>query len=136
MNQLQIQNRRVGMKTRMLGLIIGIAFAVALAGCSSKPEAPARESLVALLQQEAEALKAANENQDTSIGVSATWTIESVDVVEPPEGTDAPTRGTIRFRIRAETKDMGDEVQVDEFTKQFDYTFNTTLQKWIFDYKP
>ena len=124
------------MKTRSLGLTIGIAFAVGLAGCSSKPKAPARDSLVAQLQQEAEALKAANENQDTSIGVSTTWTIESVDVVEPPEGTDAPTRGTIRFRIRAETKDMDGEVQVDEFGKQFDYTFNTTLQKWIFDYKP
>jgi hypothetical protein len=124
------------MKTRMLGLTIGAALAVALAACSSEPEAPARESLVALLQQEAEALKAENENQDTSIGVSTTWAIESVDVVEPAEGTDAPTRGTIRFRIRAETKDMGGDVQVDEFTKQFDYTFNTTLQKWIFDYKP
>ena len=124
------------MKTRSLGLIIGIAVAVALAGCSSKPKAPARDSLVAQLQQEAEALRAENENQDTSIGVSTTWTIESVDVVEPPEGTDAPARGTIRFRIRAETKDMDGEVQVDEFVKQFDYTFNTTLQKWIFDYKP
>jgi hypothetical protein len=120
----------------MLGLTIGAALAVALAACSSKPEAPARESLVALLQQEAEALKAQNENQDTSIGVSTTWAIESVDVVEPPEGTDAPATGSIRFRIRAETKDMGGEVQVDEFTKQFDYTYNTTLQKWIFDYKP
>ena len=28
------------------------------------------------------------------------------------------------------------EVQVDEFEKTFDYTFNTTLQKWVFDYQP
>ena len=124
------------MKTRSLGLIFGGVLALSLAGCSSEPEAPARDSLVALLQQEAEALKAQNENQDTSIGVSATWTIESVDVVEPPDGSDTPAKGSIRFRIRAETKDMGGEVQVDEFVKQFDYTFNTTLQKWVFDYKP
>ena len=124
------------MKIRILGLTIGVAFAAALVGCSSEPEAPPRDSLVAQLQQEAEALRAENENQDTSIGVSTTWTIESVDVVEPPEGSDAPTRGTIRFRIRAETKDMGGEVQVDEFVKEFDYTFYTTLQKWVFDYKP
>ena len=52
------------------------------------------------------------------------------------ESAEAPTTGTITFHIRAETKDMGDEVQVDEFDKTFDYTFNTTLQKWIFDYKP
>jgi len=123
------------MKAR-LGLTIGIVGAVALVGCSSEPKAPERDTLVAQLQQEAEALRAQNENQDTSLGVSTTWTIESVDVVEPAEGTDAPTRGTIRFRIRAETKDMDDEVQVDEFDKQFDYTFNPTIQKWIFDYKP
>ena len=124
------------MKLRSLGLILGIVGAVVVAGCSGEPEAPPRESLVAQLQQEAEALKAQNENQDTSIGVSTTWEIASVDVVEPPDGSDAPAKGTIRFRIRAETKDMGDEVQVDEFEKTFDYTFNTTLQKWIFDYQP
>ena len=123
------------MKAR-LGLTIGIVGAVALVGCSSEPKAPERDALIAQLQQEAEALRAQNENQDTSIGVSTTWTIRSVDVVEPPEGTDAPMKGTILFRIRAETKDMDDEVQVDEFDKQFDYTFNTTIQKWIFDYKP
>jgi hypothetical protein len=124
------------MKARILGAAIGVTFAVALVGCSSEPKAPPRDSLLAQLQQEAEALQAENENQDTSIGVSTTWTIESVDVVEPPEGTDGPTRGTIRFRIRAETNDMGGEVQVDEFEKTFDYTFNTTLQKWMFDYQP
>ncbi|MCG6920970.1 MAG: hypothetical protein LJF15_07795 [Acidobacteria bacterium] len=124
------------MKARILGAAIGVTFAVALVGCSSEPKAPPRDSLVAQLQQEAEALQAENENQDTSIGVSTTWTIESVDVVEPPEGTDGPTRGTIRFRIRAETNDTGGEVQVDEFEKTFDYTFNTTLQKWVFDYQP
>jgi hypothetical protein len=124
------------MKTRSLVLTIGIAAAVAVAGCSGKPKAPPRDSLLAELEKEAEALKAENENQDTSIGVSATWTVESVDVVEPPEGSDAAPKGVIRFRIRAETKDTGDQVQVDEFTKEFDYVYNPTLQKWIFDYKP
>lgn len=124
------------MGTKSLALTIGVALAFALGGCSNKPNVPERDTLIAQLQQEAEALKAENDNQDTGIGVSATWTITSVDVVEPPEGSDAPTTGTIRFRIRAETQDMDDEVQVDEFDKQFHYTFNTTIQKWIFDYKP
>jgi hypothetical protein len=124
------------MDTRSLGLTIGVAAAVALTGCSSGSKTPERENLVAQLRKEGEALKAENENQDTSIGVSTTWTIESVDVVEPPEGSKGPTKGTIRFRIRAETKDTGGDVQIDEFVKQFDYTFNTTLQKWVFDYKP
>jgi hypothetical protein len=122
------------MDTRSLGLTITVV-SIALAGCSGGSKAPPRENLLAQLRQEAEALKAENENQDTSIGVSTTWTIESVDVVEP-EGSKAPAKGTIRFRIRAETKDTGGNVQIDEFVKQFDYTFNTTLQKWVFDYKP
>ena len=122
------------MNARGLCLTIGIAGAVALGGCSSEPKAPPRESLLAQLRQEAELLKGQNENQDTSIGVSTTWAIANVEVVEP-ESAEAPTTGSITFRIRAETKDS-DEVQVDEFDKVFDYTFNTTLQKWIFDYKP
>jgi hypothetical protein len=124
------------MDTRSLGLSIGIAATMALTGCSGEPKPPERDSLVAQLRQEAEALKAENENQDTSIGVSTSWTIESVDVVEPSGGTKGPPKGTIRFRIRAETKDTGGNVQIDEFVKQFDYTFNATLQKWVFDYKP
>lgn len=116
-------------------IIIGIAGAVALGGCSSEPKAPPRDSLLAELRQEAEILKSQNENQDTSIGVSTTWMIANVEVAEP-QTPEAPTTGTITFHIRAETKDMGDDVQVDEFDKAFDYTFNTTLQKWIFDYKP
>ena len=66
--------------------------------------------------------------------MSTTWSIVNVEVAES-ESADAPTTGTITFRIRAETQDS-DEVQVDEFDKTFDYTFNITLQKWIFDYKP
>ncbi len=122
------------MNARGLCLIMGIAGAVALGGCSSEPEAPPRESLLAQLRQEAELLKGQNENQDTSIGVSTTWSIANVEVVES-ESADAPTTGTITFRIRAETQEI-DDVQVDEFDKTFDYTFNITLQKLIFDYKP
>ena len=121
------------MKTRSL-FSVGLACAVGLVACSSKPKAPERDSLVAQLQQEAQALRAENENQDTSIGVRATWEILSVNVTEAPEGGEA--KGTIRFRIRAETQDTGDEVQVDEFEKQFDYVYNTTLQKWVFEYTP
>lgn len=123
------------MNARGLAITIGIAGAVALGGCSGEPKAPPRDSLLAQLRQEAEILKGQNENQDTSIGVSTTWSIVNVEVVEP-ESAEAPTTGTITFHIRAETKDMGDAPQVDEFDKTFDYTFNTTLQKWIFDYKP
>jgi hypothetical protein len=109
-----------------------MVLAVALIGCSRKPKGPDREALVVQLQQEAQALKAENENQDTSLGVRATWTITSVDVVEQPDNEDAPWAGTIRFHIRAETDDTDDKVEVHEFDKDFAYVFNPTIQKWIY----
>ena len=125
------------MRSRSLGLVVtGIALAIAIAGCSRKPKGPDREALVAQLQQEAQALKAENENQDTSLGVRATWTIDSVDVVEQPDNEDAPWRGTIRFKIKSETDDIDGRVEVHEFEKEFTYVFNPTIQKWVFDLQP
>ena len=124
------------MRLRSSGLVVGIVLAVALTGCSSKPKGPDRDALVAQLQQEAEALKAENENQDTSLGVRATWTVVSVDVVEQPDNAEAPWRGTIRFKIKSETDDTDGKVDVHEFEKDFAYVFNPTIQKWVFEYKP
>ncbi len=123
------------MRLRSLGLV-AIAVAVALSGCSSKPKGPDRDALVAQLQQEAAALKAENENQDTSLGVRATWTVASVDVVEQPGNAAAPWRGTIRFKIKSETDDVDGKVEEDEFEKEFAYVFNPTIQTWVFEYQP
>ena len=122
------------MKLKGLGLTTAVVLAFALAACSSKPKAPPRDSLVALLQQEAEAIKAENENKDVSLGVRTAWKVASVDVQEQPDNPDAPWRGTIRFNIRAETSDMG-KVQVDEQMKEFHYTFNPVIEKWVFEMK-
>ena len=122
------------MRVWSLGLVVGIVLAVALIGCSRKPKGPDREALVTQLQQEAEALKAENENQDTSLGVRTAWTVESVDVVEQPDNAEAPWRGTIRFRIKSETDDTDGRVEVHEFDKEFAYVFNPTIQKWVFEY--
>jgi len=123
------------MMIRRLGLSIGIALAVGLTGCSSQPKGPGPEALEALLRQEAEALKAQNENQDADLGVRTTWRIASLDVVEHPDDADAPWRGTVGFKIRVETSDMDGKVEVDEVNKEFAYVFNPTLQKWVFEYK-
>jgi len=120
------------MRFGSLGLVVGIVLAVALIGCSRKPKGPDREALVAQLQQEAEALKAENENQDASLGVRTAWTVESVDVVEQPDNAEAPWRGTIRFKIKSETDDTDGRVEVHEFDKEFSYVFNPTIQKWIY----
>jgi len=112
-----------------------LPLAAGVAGCGiGGSGGPGRDALLAQLKQEAEALKRENEGQDTSLGVKATWNVASVDVTEPA-GDDAPWKGTIRFRIRSETRD-GVSVAVDEFEKTFHYEFNTTLNKWVFEYKP
>ena len=124
------------MKSRSLGLNIGVALTVAaLVGCSSQPKAPPRDALVAQLQQEAEALKAENENKDTDLGVKTTWRIMSVDVTEHPDDGKAPWRGKITFKIRSETSGT-DQADVHEFEKDFAYVFNPTIGKWVFDYQP
>ena len=93
---------------------------------------PSRETVTPLLQQEANDLKANGEKLDPVLGVKATWTIKGIDVTERPNDKDRPWAGTIRFRIRSETRDMDRGPVIDEFDKQFDYVYSTTLEKWIF----
>lgn len=120
---------------RVQTLAASLALSLAVAGCGSgASKGPGRDALLAQLRQEGEALKKENEGQDTSLGVKATWDMASVDLVEPAK-QDAPWKGTIRFKIHSETRD-GSKVQVDEFEKSFHYVYNTTLNKWVFEYQP
>ncbi len=114
--------------------IVAIAGALlSLAACGRiGSKGPAREVVTPLLQQEANDLKANGEKLDPVLGVKATWTIKSIDVTERPNDRDRPWAGTIRFRIRSETRDMDRGPVVDEFDKQFDYVYSTALGKWIF----
>lgn len=116
----------------MLGAA-GLALAVATAGCGlRKPAGPTREAVTALLQQEANSLKADGEKLDPVLRVRATWTVEGLDVVERPNDADRPWSGKIRFKIKSETKDTDGKLQVDEFQKQFNYLYTTSVSRWIF----
>ena len=116
----------------MLGAA-GLALAVTAAGCGlSKPAGPTREAVTALLQQEANSLKADGEKLDPVLRVRATWTVEGLDVVERPNDADRPWSGKIRFKIKSETKDTDGKLQVDEFKKQFNYVYTTSVSRWIF----
>ena len=116
----------------MLGAA-GLALAVAAAGCGlTKPAGPTREAVTALLQQEANSLKADGEKLDPVLRVRATWTVEGLDVVERPNDADRPWSGKIRFKIKSETKDTDGKLQVDEFQKQFNYVYTTSVSRWIF----
>jgi hypothetical protein len=113
--------------------IAGFAVAVATAGCGAhKPGGPTRESVTALLQQEANMLKADGEKLDPVLRVRATWQVEGLDVSERPNDADRPWNGRIRFKITSETKDTDGKVVTDEFRRQFDYIYTMSVNRWIF----
>ncbi len=119
------------------GIVILAAALLGLAACGRMgSRAPAREVVTPLLQKEASDLKAGGEKLDPVLGVKATWTIAGIDVTERPNDPDRPWAGTIRFRIRSETRDMDRGVIVDEFDRSFDYVYSMALGKWIFQLPP
>ena len=110
-----------------------LALAAVTAGCGiGKPKGPTREAVTAALQQEANALKADGEKLDPVLRVTAIWNVEGLDITERPNDADRPWSGKIRFKIRSETKDTGGKVVVDEFNRQFDYLYATSVNRWIF----
>ena len=119
------------------GIVILAATLAGLAACGPRgPKAPGREVVTPLLQKEASDLKADGEKLDPVLGVKATWAIAGIDVTERPNDPDRPWAGTIRFKIRSETKDTDGAVVVDEFDRSFDYVYTTSLQRWIFQLPP
>jgi predicted small lipoprotein YifL len=109
-----------------------LAVALTAAGCGAKgPGKPTREAVTALLQQEANTLKADGEKLDPVLGVKATWTVARLEVTERPDDADRPWAGTILFKIRSDARDT-DGVQTHEFEKRFDYLYTTTVNRWIF----
>jgi len=124
-------------RDRTAGVVIFAVALAALAACGRKgPDAPARDVLTALLQKEADGLKAGGEKLDPVLGVKATWTIAGIDVTERPGDADRPWAGAIRFKIRSETKDMDGAVVVDEFERRFDYLYATSVKQWVFQLAP
>jgi hypothetical protein len=121
----------------VLPLAAALIAAALGAGCGRRgPEGPTRETVTALLQKEADALKRDGEKLDPVLRVKATWTIEGVDVTERPGDADRPFSGAIRFRIRSETKDEQGAVAVDEFSREFHYVYTSSLNRWVFEMRP
>ncbi len=110
-----------------------LALSLLAAGCGAKaPQGPTREAVTASLQKEADRFKADGEKLDPVLRVKATWTIEGLDITERPNDPVNPWAGTIRFKIRSDTKDTDDKVETVEFEKRFDYLYSTTINGWVF----
>ncbi len=108
------------------------------AGACRNPIArgPSHETVVALLQQEADYLKKGGEDLPPSIGVKVTWTLEGLDVAERPGDKAFPWAGSIRFKIDSRSRDGDGNVTSDTFQKRFDYRFSSAIGKWIIDVPP
>ena len=119
--------------------IIGVvALALPLAGllaCSPKGGGLSKETLLPLLQKEADSLKTDGEKVDPVLGVQSVWTIEGIDLKEQKGNETKPWLGIVRFHIVSRTKDFDGSTVNDESRKQFEYVWNTTLEKWVFQYK-
>jgi hypothetical protein len=118
---------------RLLSAVLTLGLAL---GCSGRSAGPSRETLLPLLQKEAASLKSDGEKVDPVLGVNSTWTVEGIDLKEQPGNEATPWLGTIRFKIVSRTKDEDGGSVNDESQKQFEYAWNTTLGKWVFQYKP
>jgi hypothetical protein len=124
-------------RRRTTGFVIVAAALACVAACRPKaPDGPGREVVTPLLQREADSLKAENEKLDPILRVKATWTIEGLDITERPNDPDRPWAGTIRFRIQSVMRDEQGVVTTDVFERRFDYVFNATLGRWIFELPP
>jgi hypothetical protein len=117
--------------------ILALATLAPGTGCARRgADLAGREAVTPLLQQEADALKRDGEKLDPVLRVKATWTIAGVEVTERPGDADRPWAGTIRFKIRSETRDERGAVAVDEFERRFDYVWMASLKRWVFQMPP
>jgi hypothetical protein len=121
---------------RLTACLTAVACVAALLGCSRKEKGTSREVVLPLLQREAESLKADGEKVDPALQVKSVWNIEGVDVREQPNDAASPWAGSIRFRIKTETRDFDGSAITDEAEKRFDYVFSAALGKWIIKYVP
>jgi hypothetical protein len=125
------------MRTSPIARTLVLTAALAAPACGPKaPERPSREAVTALLRQEADSLKRDGEKLDPVLRVKATWTVEGIDISERPSDPDKPWAGTIRFRIKSETKDTDGKVETDEFEKRFDYVYTASVNRWVFQLSP
>lgn len=123
--------------TTLTGLAV-VAATILTAGCSKgKDPRLSRETVLPLLQQEAQSLKNDGEKMDDpKLGVKTTWNIEGVDVREQPTNAENPWAGTIRFKIESSMKEVDGTTDSRSFEKRFEYVYSSVLMKWIVQYTP
>ena len=91
---------------------------------------PAREQVEPLLRQEAETMKREGESDvNPSLGVTVTWSIQSVELRQATENEAESWVGTIQFLIESETPELGG-VNTERFERSYDYAWNVGTGSW------
>ena len=107
--------------------------ALVLGGCSLRGlTGPSREDVMALLQAEANDMKKGGEQMDPKLGVKAVWNIDGIDLVEQPNDSAHPWKGTVRFRIVSTMHDADGTETHDLIRKNFTYVYDTATTKLLF----
>ena len=108
-----------------------VLLAALLGSCGAIGDgAPGQDTVLSLLREEAQELKAEGENLDPAFGVTANWEIEDVQVRKPSNDDGPPWRGTIRFKISSRVRDPDGSMSTDEFVKNIEYLWDTELDGW------
>jgi len=118
-----------------LPLVVALALLGTLA-CKMGSDRPARETVLPLLQMEAEGMKRDGEKVNPALGLRTTWNIQSVDVQEQPSDPERPWRGTVKFRLETQAKDADGSITNDRIEKSFDYLYDNTTKRWMMQYTP
>ena len=102
-------------------------------GCNLRGlSGPSRDEVLTLLQAEAADMKKGGEKMDPKLGVKAVWNVEGIDLVEQPNDSAHPWKGTVRFKIVSTMHDADGSETNDVIRKYFSYVYDTATKKLLF----
>jgi hypothetical protein len=110
-------------------ILLGAFF---FASCSEAKKAPPPQAEVeALLKQRAETEKReAEADVNPNLGVTVTWTIQSVEVRAQPGNDAEPYVGTIKFLIESQTPEL-DGVATEQLERSYEYAWDPATGSWL-----
>jgi hypothetical protein len=103
-----------------------------VASCSVvKKSPPPQAEVEALLTQIGQTEKqTAEADVNPKLGVTVTWTVQSVEVRPQVQNEAQPYAGTIHFVVESKTPEL-DGVATERFERSYEYVWDLDTAKWI-----